>query len=400
MTPWRVAWLSLWRRPFSSLLAMVAMALSVAVAGRLARVAESIHQQADALYAAPQALVSAKGDRLENYLAFQGLRPRTVEPLHGSLVKLLCHGLKPVQGCVTGLVPATLGPHALVGLGEDFPAALKKLGLKRRQGNPPQKPWQALAGADTPFALSASITPTLLATDQRTRQKPALTDILISGRLAPTGTRLDSAVFLPLPDAQDMVFQMGVSGYFAESPPAEPVGFIWLWLKPGKSSRDEVRQQVDAKTTAAFLDLEQARADFLRLTATGRMAATAAAFLAVALVVMGNAALMMARFEGLTAQLAVLRAIGRRPLEVAAWVLLEGLCLSLCGAALGGLLELAVSPQLGLTGFWDNGTPVVRGFFPFLALVWGLTAFSGALSGLPVLWRLYRLDVHEALRTL
>ncbi len=400
MTPWRVAWLSLWRRPFSSLLAMAAMALSVAVAGRLARVAESVHRQADELYAAPQALVSAKGDRLENYLAFQGLRPRTVEPLHGNLAKLLCHELNPVEGCVTGLVPATLGPHALVGLGEDFPAALKKLGLKLGQGNPPQKPWQALAGAATPFALSASVTPTLLATEQRSRQKPALTDILVSGRLAPTGTRLDSAVFLALADTQDMVFQMGVSGYFATDPPPEPVGFIWLWLAPGKSARDEVRLKVNAKTTAAFVDLEQARADFLDLTATGRLAATAASFLAVALVVMGNAALMMARFEGLTAQLAVLRAIGRRPMEVAAWVLMEGLCLTLCGAALGGLLELAISPGLGLAGFLKTDAQVVRGFFPFLALVWGLTAFSGALSGLPVLWRLYRMDVHEALRTL
>ncbi len=400
MSPRVLAWLSVQRRPLSTLLAVLAVALSVAVAGRMARMAASLQAQADRLYTAPDMVVTAKGDTLGRFMETSGLSPSSLIPIHRGPTNLLCGEVTVVTDCVGVLPVGTVEGYPVLGIGFDFISASHLLGLSPAAGEWPPRVAHGAAGAGTPFELSASLVPQLVATPERPQGKESPTDVRVSARLKPTGTALDRAVFIPLADAQDVLFYMSTTGSFDRDLQLNEVGWLWLWLHEGASAREDVTQLVNLKTSAMVTDVKAALGTYRSLTATGRVVASAAAGLAVLLAALGTAALLMARFEDQLSQLAVLRAIGRQQREVVGWVLWEGLIISATGTVLGASLELMLPAALGFAHLLPGGFTPLTGLFPELPVVWGLTTAAGLLSGLAPVIRLYRMNVHEALRHL
>jgi hypothetical protein len=350
------------------------------------------------LYAAPDLLVLPKGDRLASLMATSGLRPQKVATLKPGLVNLLCEDTSLVQACVTLLPVGTVGGHPLVGLGPNLPLAMKQLGLTLQTGDFPSGT-QALTGAQARLPLSSSLTPLFLPSDKRSATPEAQTAHLVAGQLKPTGSALDGGIFVSMETARDILFQMSFTGHVNTEFTGRETGFLWVWLKSGVEPMERALKVSNQNSIYMAVPVREAVAEFAALTRTGRKVALLASALTLLLSLLACSTLLMARFDQMTQQLAVLRAIGKHPRELAAWVLAEGFLITLWGTGVGALMELALPAGWGMGQLVAGQAAVLPGLFPGLALVWGIVPLAGLLSGLPILWKVVRMDIHEALRT-
>jgi ABC-type lipoprotein release transport system permease subunit len=101
----------------------------------------------------------------------------------------------------------------------------------------------------------------------------------------------------------------------------------------------------------------------------------------------------------MSVQLAVLRAIGYARGEIARWLLWEGFLLGLAGCALGALLDGLGFPIL--RALLNGALPPVELVSSSLsesAVVWLVAVVATTLAIFVPLIRLYRQDVHQALK--
>jgi putative ABC transport system permease protein len=109
------------------------------------------------------------------------------------------------------------------------------------------------------------------------------------------------------------------------------------------------------------------------------------------------ASVLIARFEGLSLQIAVLRAIGYSRGELSSWLLLEGLLLGAFACTMGAIIDAAVFPFLraAFASALPFQTPSsILESAPIWAAALAATVLSVAI---PII-RAYRQDVHNALR--
>ena len=110
--------------------------------------------------------------------------------------------------------------------------------------------------------------------------------------------------------------------------------------------------------------------------------------------------MLITRFEAMTLQLAVLRAIGYSRNVIGTWLIWEGLLLGLAGCALGALLDMSVFPVL--RDLLGNALPppelVDSSIFESLP-IWALALVATVSAIFIPLIRLYRQDVHQALKS-
>ena len=150
-----------------------------------------------------------------------------------------------------------------------------------------------------------------------------------------------------------------------------------------------------------MVNVAQARERLRELTGTGRDLGLTIVALVLLMAALSLASVLITRFESLSLQLAVLRAIGYSRRELARWLLLEGLLLGafacFIGAALDAamfpLLRSALSTTLPTTLSSTSPTSILESAPIWLAALLA-TVFSVAIP----MVRAYRQDVHTALR--
>jgi ABC-type lipoprotein release transport system permease subunit len=109
---------------------------------------------------------------------------------------------------------------------------------------------------------------------------------------------------------------------------------------------------------------------------------------------------MTSRFDSMKLQIAVLRAIGYRKKEIALWLIWEGLLLGILACVLGAIIDVCLMPLLISiikTGIPENASAGISVFASYP--VWIITVFATvAASFLPV-FKIYKQDIHRALRS-
>lgn len=149
--------------------------------------------------------------------------------------------------------------------------------------------------------------------------------------------------------------------------------------------------------TVQAVGVAEEKENLRALEGRARLVATGVTGLVVLMALLGVAVLLNARFDGLRRHLGVLRALGYRQGEIAAWLMWEGILLGAAAVAAAVVVEavLVLGPLPQLLGLAEE-TPA----WPTMGnlYVWGAILLAGALSVVVPLIRLYRSDTRRALQ--
>jgi putative ABC transport system permease protein len=285
--------------------------------------------------------------------------------------------------------------------------------LRLAEGRPFESVFETVLGAEVAAALGYGLAHRITLSHGSGRMALAEHDdkpFTVVGILARTGTPVDRTVHIGL-DAMEAIhldWQAGgpIPGL---SIPAEQVSRFDLTPKTvtavilGLKSRAAVfaaQRHINAFEDEPLMAVLPgvALAQLWQVLALGEKALLAVSALVVVVGLMGLVAVVLASLNERRRELAVLRSVGARPRDVLALLTLEGLGLTLVGAALGLVLLSALSLGLG---------PLIQGRLGLILEATGPTVAElrllagvvavGLLASLIPGWRAYRLSLADGL---
>lgn len=111
--------------------------------------------------------------------------------------------------------------------------------------------------------------------------------------------------------------------------------------------------------------------------------------------------MLLTRFEGMSLQLAVLRAIGYTKKELSAWLVWEGLMLGIMGVVLGALLDAIGLPIFrSLLGTALPRPELVSSSLFDSYMIWIIALLATTLSVLVPMLKMSLQDIHDSLKGL
>lgn len=221
-------------------------------------------------------------------------------------------------------------------------------------------------------------------------------ELIVSGILGPTGLAYDRSLYTAVEEAFEMYRLAAPHGLMRQVRDDMGMSYMLLWLHEGQE--DRLRDFFDNYTVAqTFLVREQM--DLLeRLIGGGALVGRFIGGITALLGLLCVMVLFNARFEGMGEDLAVMKSMGYGNAQVAGWLLWESLLVWICALPVAVLLEwCAVGLMAKLPGISMFGValPWPTSFHPWL---WGLTLIGCPLAMIVPLMRLYRHNVHDALK--
>lgn len=398
-----LAWISLKRRPWSTLLAVASLAIPLAILSRTAELYHYLERGLTAYDQTVQIVVAPKSSSLEILLESLYGIGESGKVLPFALVTEAIHK----QG-----ITRQVTPMALFGHWSEYPVfATDDSFMERPEGiKPPQidqgewfeEPGQVVLGSEVARRTGTRIGDKIECVAPffyRGSTEPIWSrELTVVGILAPTRSGHDRRILGTLRDAFDMQRVAIPLKMIREVSNQQAVSWFMVWVKPHQEQA--LKRFIDEKTVGYTMivrdSVRQLQSLFQGAVKVGHL--TLAAVLTLGGLCL--AILLNTRFEGMIEELAVLRALGYGKAQVAGWLLGEGWLLTLAALVpslvLDGILMLLIqalaSDMLPWAGFTWPGSQVFRAWLLFLVVV-----FPAQL--LP-LWRLYRLDVHHALRGL
>jgi putative ABC transport system permease protein len=229
--------------------------------------------------------------------------------------------------------------------------------------------------------------------DEKQEREAAPVNLNVVGILKPTGTAWDNALFAPLESAQKVFTQnpLGARSIWG----ANVLNYYLVYLRP--DGMPQLEGLVNGRTVAEVVAVDQEKAQLEELTGTGRDLGVLMCVLILCLGGLTVAAMMATRFDAMTVQLAVLRALGYARSEITGWLIWEGVLLGASACAIGAAFDAILLPILRLM-LGSALPPLIS--VPLYASwpVW-LAAIAATVAAVFVpLIRLYHQDVHQALK--
>ncbi len=406
MNPIHLALLNLRRHPGNTLIGLLAIGLAVGIGGLLLRLHHVGADRFGNMVRSGDAIVGAKSGELDillNAMNLEGDYPDFfTSRLYWSLQNR--HRLEFMENpdYVTGLVPivycAKYRGARVIGTNDDF---LRQPGLAVSfdQG--------AWVGQDRNIVLGANVARQhnlrvgdKISVDPWTGSAPGASSIFtyeftVSGILQPLDNRWDGALFIGMAQARTILERSHVA---INSPwGSDVLHYVIVHLKPG--GYPGLRNLINQMTITQAVSVPQAMDELQRLTGGSRTLALAAMFLALILGSLCVAGLFGGRFEVLSGELAILRALGYSRGETSARLLWEAILLGGAACLLGAVLDFSF---FGLFQQWMTANlsgpaiPYIPAWrsYPVWLLAMGATVISASLP----LYRLYRQDAHNTLR--
>jgi hypothetical protein len=415
MKPIRLAWLNLIRHRFSTVTTIVAITLSVGVSGILFHLYRLSTSRFNSISLIGDAVVGAKANSLDILLSslnFEGDFPGFVpHKLYESLRER--QSVKFEDGAQTqGLSFSRVFPFTFVGR-LDPVGPNGRVGSARLVATEPQfigaaplavGQWDdsagsCIAGAAAARARGWKVGQTIeLDTWLGPHIPSRRISLKLSGIMVALDSSWDDAVFTN-PETQKQILSTAA----ADLPSIWNTDVVhYMVFQMAENQFPPLRDLVNSRTVSQAIDVSAELNRLRDLTGTGRELGLSIALLIIALGALCVVAMLVARFDALGVQIAVLRASGFSLSEIASWLLWEGFFLGLTSVVLGTVLQLAAIPVLEIVlAQWipvQSGTGAHALFSESLAIV-GSTAFVATLFAafIPFL-RLSRQNIHDALR--
>ena len=405
MSPFRLALLNLFRRPLSTWIAILGIAMAVAASGILLKVYLLSQSRFQTLANEGQSIVGAKAGNIEILLGSLNLEG----PVPAFLPYNLFLSLKAQQNVkfedgaeskpsyLKGVIPllyfARYGQYRVIGTSSDF--------LHRPYS--PDSPelaagkWFEATGdivVGSKVASDKSLSPGQVIRVQTVVGRTTLgLEMKVSGILKPTGKIWDYALFSSVEDAQGTLGRADIS---ASSIWGQNVLHYFL-LYHGPEGLQPLRSLVDQRTVAQLVPIDDAIARLEKLTGTGRAFGILLTCLILFLSSSSVASMMVARFDSMSVQLAILRAIGYERSQIAQWLLWEGVILGVIACVLGAAVDFSLFPWVRSLSGLDLPEFVPSPVFQS-AIVWAAAIFVTIAAVTIPLMRLYRQDVNASLK--
>ncbi len=417
MSPLRLAWLHLARRRLTTTLALVSIAVSVACAGTLLRLYRLTGSRLETLAPAPDAIVGAKAggvDILLGALHLEGPYPGFLpEKLYESLKSMHSvhfeDGAESHPSYMRRVIPfvwfARWHGLRVIGTEEGFLARHDASsgapnGASFARGRWASGDDEVVVGAEVAQRRHLDIGSRLDAEPWIGDDTPAglaTEPLSVVGILGATGSVLDRGLFTSIPTSRRVLSRLDLSHHSIWK--EDVLHYFLIDLEP--RGLEPLEALVNGRTVGQVVSVPAARARLEELTGTGRTLGLAVTVLIIGLSALGVAAMLTTRFESMTVDLAVLRALGFRKAEIAGWLLWEGVLLGVAACLLGAALDAAIFPWLKS----ELGAAVPSASFATESIlqsapVWGAALAATILAAALPLLSLYRQDVHSALRGL
>lgn len=411
MTPFHLARLSLLRHLFSTMITVVAIALSVACGGVLLRLYETSQARFSTFGSGGDAVVGAKAGGIEillNSLGGEGKFPdflpyKLFESLRAEQAITHSDGVVTRPNYIDSVIPivyfAFYKDYRVLGTDDSF--------FKRPNPNDTLifKEGRDFANAGEVVLGSAVAQKEGFKVGDTVTVRPWLGDRLadetvelrVSGILMVTNTQWDRTLFSSVSQAQTVfaAHNEELRGRSIWGP--QVLHYFLIYLKPhGMRPLEEL---INRRTVAQVIDIREQKNHLQELTGLGKSLGLFITAFVLALGALAVCSVLVTRFEGMSAQLAVLRALGYTRKEISRWLLWEGFLLGLAGVVLGAFLDALLFPGLrSLLGTALPPAELVSSSIFESAGIWGMALLATLLAVIAPAIKMNRQDPHNALR--
>ena len=410
MTSLRLACLHLARKPLSSAIAAIAVAASVACGGTLLRLYELSGSRFSSLARGPDAIVGAKSGGIEILLGalnlegpYPGFLPlKLFESLRAQQKVRFEDGADSQPDYLRGITPflffARIDGARVIATDESF---LANFGGQLASGRWGGALGEAVVGSAVAGRLGLKPGDFIEAEiwlenpdASAPRGRPRAMKLAIVGALAPFGSAWDRGVFSNLATAREALGNQRIPGSIWGP---DVLHYFLATLKP--NGMKPLVDLVNKRTVSQVASVTVERAALEALTGSGRSLGLIVMSLIIALAGLCMLTLMIVRFDAMSSQIAVLRAIGYLRREIGAWLLLEGAMLGCAGCAVGAAIDGMLFPTVRalLGSALPDETIAVSALWQSWP-VWVAALCAVVASVVFPIWRTYRQDIQASLK--
>jgi putative ABC transport system permease protein len=402
MKPSDLAFLSLSRRPVSSLLAVASLGFALGLGGWLLNLHSSVFASIEVREPGVDAVLGPKSNGLSILLDSVHLAGGNTECLDYFLINTLAKEVTP-EMLIPLAVFADWRGFPVVGTEDSF--------IHRPEKSAPPKlasgRWynltvpEVVVGSEVAQRSGLEVGQTLVATAvySGTEGQPVwVKPMTVVGVLAESGLPRDRGIYCDIRHAWECQSGAILAGSLPMVKRGRGVTCFLLGLDPKRpESLDLLEEVVHVGTAAQVILVEEEISGLRSLLGQGRQALAGITVLLVLLAIAIASLLFNERFETVKKELGVLRALGYSRGQVARALFWEGFFVAVLGICGGMILErigalatpLLWNPPWLLHPSWPNNV---------LLALWGASLIGSAAACLPVLIRLYRWDGHDALK--
>ncbi|MFV8248184.1 ABC transporter permease [Bdellovibrio bacteriovorus] len=410
MKSFQLAYLNLTRRPVPSCLAIAAIAISVACAGMLLRLNNLAESRFSTLGKGGDAIIGAKSggtDILLGALHAEGEYPgylplKLFESLRQEQTVRFEDGAQIKPSVIKSVIPflyfAKWGDVRVVATDESF------VSRPRAEDSPKLKEGRWATG------INEAVVGYLLAQkhglkvgdqfDGKLWLGPKVfasssVKLKVVGVFDSTHSIWDRLVFTDLSTAQNAMKILNMTEASIWGPGV--LNYFLVYLNP--QGFDSLANLVNNRTVGQAVDVPVEIKKLNELVGAGQELGIFVTILILVLGGLSMAAMLITRFEAMSLQLAVLRAMGYRKSSIGGWLLWEGFLLGLAAVFFGLVMDVAGFPALRLMlGTSLPGPDIVASSIFESAPVWVTAIVATTASVFVPLYRVYHQDVHFSLR--
>lgn len=408
MTAFRLAYLNLTRKKWPSLVAVVAIAIAVTCSGILLRLNLAAEQRFATLGSGGQALIGAKAGGIEILLGAlnsEGDYPKYLpyklfETLRAKQAVNFDDGTTSESSYIESIIPflyiAQYQSHRVVATDTSFFNRPNNDSIQMAQGQLFQQQDDVVIGYNLARKYNLQLGERLPVELWSPRGLGPSVSLRISGILKATGSMWDNTLFVNLAYAQAQLAQLNLRDQSIWG--SSVLHYFLVYLKP--NSFVELEQLVNDRTVGQVVRVDEQIERLKELSGAGSRLGFFVAVLILGLAGLSVSSMLITRFDAMSLQIAVLRAMGYQKKKIAAWLFAEGFLLGLCALILGACLDALGFPII--RAMLGNALPSAD-----LVHISILQSFPVWLTGLGAtiaavffpLHRVYKQDVHFSLRS-
>lgn len=410
MTSFKLALLNLSRRKVPTIIAIFAIAIAVACSGILLRIHLLAQSRFQTFAKAGDAIVGAKSGGIEIILSslngegeYPGLLPYSLfESLRSGATVKFEDGLQTQSSGLKKVIPflyfAKFYDYRIVATDESFvqrPAQEDQ--IKFQEGGWASAVDEVIIGSQVAqekgLRLGDSISARIWMGSKVFSSKNL--EFKVAGIMQPLKSSWDRMIFTNYATSQKSFEGINLSEISIWGP--RVLNFYLIYLQPQGFSALE--QLVNNRTVgqAVLTQKEIQRLD--DLVGIGKDLGMFVTILILALGGLSMASMLITRFEAMTLQLAMLRAIGYQKSKLGSWLLWEGLLLGVSACVIGIIIDAIGFPIVrNLLGDSLPSAEIVGSSIFYSFPVWITAILATTLSVFIPLYRVYKQDVHFTLR--
>ncbi|MDG0817398.1 ABC transporter permease [Bdellovibrio svalbardensis] len=412
MNPFRLSYLYLRRHLFTTTVTILALALAIASVTLLLKLEILSHSRFDTLADQGDALVGAKSGGIEILLGALNFEGEVPAYLPQNLYETL-KAKKDIQFedkanykeafTISHITPllvfGTYKSFKMMGTDESLLSFKESpTAPKISEGTFPTALNEILLGADVAKSESLKIGDSIYvhAKIHSSSYESSAFPLKVVGLLQATGKTWDRGIFSNLMTAQNAVLK--TPGYQTIWG-SHILSYFILNIQPG--GEEALATLINQRTVSQLVFVDKEKQHLQELTGQSQTLQLLIVGTLLLLSTLTVLAVFFTRMEARSLELAVLRALGYARAELTQLLLIEGLWMGLVSILVAAIFEAAISPLILATAGAQLPQSTATNWPWWIILVTGLLALVAiAIASLPPLWRLYRQDVHTALRNI